>query len=178
MKRDELNQLLVDSGVEPSKAVVSALLSAFNEEKRNAIVETTAKITKDFEGYVSPEDMQNYVSKEEHSKVVNELTTMKDAKFVEERKAKYKASNFNVDDEDTFSFIDSKLKDASDEEIAAYAKEHPSFLSTPIQPEEKQIEHNIAEQSTAGFAFSGQESGGSGVNTSANAAMNRFIRGE
>lgn len=62
MTRDELNSMLTELGIEPTKAMVTALLSRFNEEKRNAIAETTEKLLDDTKDWVSPDDFQKMKS--------------------------------------------------------------------------------------------------------------------
>ena len=62
MTRDELNSMLTELGIEPTKAMVTALLSRFNEEKRNAIAETTEKMLDDTKDWVSPDDYQKMKS--------------------------------------------------------------------------------------------------------------------
>lgn len=131
MTRQEITECLKDLGVEePSKVLVSGLLNKFNEEKRNTIIETTDKITADFKDYVKPED---------HQKLVDELNAEKGKAALNDRKAKYKAKNLNIDDEDILALIEGKLKDSEDfdKDLDDYIKAHPSFVTHTEAKKEK-----------------------------------------
>ena len=69
MTRTEIIGLLAENGVDnPDKAVVSALLNRFNEEKRNIIAETTNKVMDDIKEWASPEEFQKLKSENEELK--------------------------------------------------------------------------------------------------------------
>lgn len=127
MTREQINTIFTDLGIDaPQKGVVTALLNAFNQEKgqeienakKTAVDEAVAK----YKDYIKPED---------HQKIVDELNAEKGKGALAARKEKYKNANLNIDDEDIFSLVDSKLKDSKDfdKDLAEYVKAHPSFLA-------------------------------------------------
>lgn len=92
MTRDELNSMLTELGIEPTKAMVTALLSRFNEEKRNAIAETTEKLLDDTKDWISPDNYQklqnDYDSlKKEHDDLVAKGTDFSDYEELKKFKA-------------------------------------------------------------------------------------------
>ena len=122
MTRNELTECLKELGIEePAKALVTGLLTKFNEEKRNVIVETTNKIM---------EDVKDWKKPEEYQKVVDELNLEKGKGALAERKAKYKKANLNIEDEDILNLVESKLKESKDfdKDLDEYVKAHPSFI--------------------------------------------------
>lgn len=137
MTREQIIAMFTDLGLEaPSKGLVDKFLDAHNAEKKSAVDEAkkTAidETTKKFEGFVSPD---------EHSKVVDELTGLKDKSARDGRIAKYKAKGFNVDDEDIANLLDSKFKDTDEKEfdksLEEYGKSHPSFMKAVEKTEKK-----------------------------------------
>ena len=56
-----------------------------------------------------------------------------------DRKAKYKAKNLNIDDEDILNLIEGKLKDSKDfdKDLEEYVKAHPSFIKAEQKTEPK-----------------------------------------
>lgn len=90
MTRDELNSILTDLGIEPTKAMVTALLTRFNEEKRNAIAETTEKMLDDIKDWMSPENYQKLQSDYDALKKENDSLKSNDYSDYEELK-KFKA---------------------------------------------------------------------------------------
>lgn len=126
MTREQVVTIFTDLGLEaPQKGVVNALLNAFNQEKSNEIetVKKTAEETVEakYKGFVKPED---------HQKIVDELNQEKGKAALNDRKAKYKAKNLNIDDEDILTLIDGKLKDSKDfdKDLEEYVKAHPGFV--------------------------------------------------
>lgn len=129
MKREQIISIFTELGLEaPDKAVVTALLSAYNQEKTVEIEAAKAKAVEEVEA-----KYKDYKSLEDFNKVNDELTTLKDASAKAARIAKYKAKGFNVDDEDVANMLDTKFKDSKENELdnalTAYAKAHPSFLT-------------------------------------------------
>lgn len=135
MTREQINTIFTDLGLEtPNKGVVNALLNAFNQEKsteldnakKNAKDEVEAK----YKDFVKPED---------HQKIVDELNAEKGKAALNDRKAKYKAKNLNIDDEDVLTLIEGKLKDSKDfdKDLDDYIKAHPSFVTHTEAKKEK-----------------------------------------
>lgn len=136
MTREQIITIFTDLGIEaPQKGVVTSLLNAFNQEKgqevENAKKTATDEAVAKYKDYVKPED---------HKKVVDELNAEKGKGALAERKAKYKEVNLNVDDEDVFNLIDTKLKDSKDfdKDLAEYVKAHPSFVKAAEKKEKQQ----------------------------------------
>ena len=136
MTREQINQILSEGGVDTSnsKLLVNTLLNAFNDEKKTA-VEEASKIAKDeieakYKDFVKPED---------HQKIVDELNAEKGKAALNDRKAKYKAKNLNIDDEDVLTLIEGKLKDSEDfdKDLDDYIKAHPSFVTHTEAKKEK-----------------------------------------
>jgi hypothetical protein len=135
MTREQINTIYTDLGIEaPNKGIVNALLNAFNAEK-GAEIDNAKKTTKDeveakYKGYIKPED---------HQKIVDELEAEKGKGAKAERRSKYEKANLNVDDEDLFNLIDSKLKDSQDfdKDLADYVKAHPSFIKATKDDKDK-----------------------------------------
>lgn len=135
MTREQINTIFTDLGLEtPNKGVVNALLNAFNQEKGTEI-DNAKKTAKDeaeakYKGFVKPED---------HQKIVDELNAEKGKAALNDRKAKYKAKNLNIDDEDVLALIDGKLKDSKDfdKDLDDYIKAHPSFVTHTEAKKEK-----------------------------------------
>ena len=127
MTREQINTIYTDLGQEaPNKGIVNALLNAFNTEK-GAEIDNAKKTARDeveakYKGYIKPED---------HQKIVDELNTEKGKAALNDRKAKYKAKNLNIDDEDVLALIEGKLKDSKDfdKDLDDYIKAHPSFVT-------------------------------------------------
>ncbi len=142
MTREQINTIFTDLGLEtPNKGVVNALLNAFNQEK-GVELDNAKKTAKDeaeakYKGFVKPED---------HQKIVDELNAEKGKGALIERKTKYQKANLNIDDEDIFTLVDSKLKDSKDfdKDLEEYVKAHPAFVKAqskePKQPEPKPVE--------------------------------------
>lgn len=126
MTREQIIAIYSDNGLEaPNKGVLTQILNAFNQEKGQEI-ENAKKTASDeaeakYKGFVKPED---------HQKVLDELTAEKGKGALAERKAKYKAANLNIDDEDVLNLVEAKLKDSKkfDSDLAEYVKAHPSFV--------------------------------------------------
>ena len=126
MTREQITTIFTDLGIDaPQKGVVTALLNAFNQEKgqevENAKKTATDEAVAKYKDYVKPED---------HQKIVDELNVEKGKGALAERKAKYQKANLNIEDEDVFNLIDTKLKDSKDfdKDLAEYVKAHPSFV--------------------------------------------------
>lgn len=135
MTREQINTIYTDLGQEvPNKGIVNALLNAFNTEK-GAEIDNAKKTARDeveakYKGYIKPED---------HQKIVDELNTEKGKAALNDRKAKYKAKNLNIDDEDVLALIEGKLKDSKDfdKDLDNYIKAHPSFVTHTEEKKEK-----------------------------------------
>lgn len=144
MTREQINTIFTDLGLEtPNKGVVNALLNAFNQEK-GVELDNAKKTAKDeaeakYKGFVKPED---------HQKIIDELNAERGKGALIERKTKYQKANLNIDDEDIFTLVDSKLKDSKDfdKDLEEYVKAHPAFVKAqpkqeePKKPEQKPVE--------------------------------------
>lgn len=137
MTREQIITIFTDNGLEtPNKGVVTQLLNSINQEKAVEIFNAKTKAYDEAEA-----KYKDFVSPEDHQKIVDELNTEKGKGALAERKAKYQKANLNIEDEDILSLVESKLKDSKkfDEELADYVKAHPSFLKA-TNPEEKKEE--------------------------------------
>lgn len=135
MTREQINTIFTDLGLEtPNKGVVNALLNAFNQEK--SIELDNAKKTAKDEAEAKYKD---FVKPEDHQKIVDELNAEKGKAALNDRKAKYKAKNLNIDDEDVLTLIEGKLKDSEDfdKDLDDYIKAHPSFVTHTEAKKEK-----------------------------------------
>lgn len=135
MTREQLKTIFTDNGLEvPTNGVLSNFLNAFNQEKVADIVNAKAKVYDEVEA-----KYKDFVSPEDHQKIVDELNTEKGKGALAERKAKYQKANLNIEDEDILSLVETKLKDSKkfDEDLAEYVKAHPSFLKAAEPPKDK-----------------------------------------
>lgn len=133
MTREQINQILSDGGVDTanSKLVVSALLNAFNDEKRSAVEEAskTAKeeASKKFEGYVKPEDFK---------KAQEEIESLKDAGNKTNRTSKYKEKGLK---DKWVEYAESKLKDSKDfdKDFEEFVKNNAELFESKTDTKEK-----------------------------------------
>ena len=127
MTRDEIAAIAAENGVELPKGFVSQVLTAFNAEKKNAVVEAADKALNDFADWKSPD---------EYAELEQKLADIQESSKKQERVAKYKEHKLNVDDEDILALIDGKLKDEKDfdKAIEAYVKSHPYLIKQEQQP--------------------------------------------
>lgn len=164
MTREQINTIFTDLGLEtPNKGVVNALLNAFNQEK-SVELDNAKKTAKDeaeakYKGFVKPED---------HQKIVDELNAEKGKAALNDRKAKYKAKNLNIDDEDVLTLIESKLKDSKDfdKDLDDYIKAHPSFVT-----------HTEAKKEKRSTFFQGLDANKGKEQEDETTKMNNMIRG-
>lgn len=128
MTREQLLAIYSDNGAEaPNKGIITQILNAFNQEKGQEIENAKKTATDETEA-----KYKDYVKPEDHQRIVDELAAEKGKGAQAERKTKYQKANLNVEDEDIFNLVDSKLKDSKDfdKDLAEYVKAHPSFLKT------------------------------------------------
>lgn len=127
MTREEIAAIAAENNVELPKGFISQILTAFNSEKKNAVVEAANKALDDFKDWKSPE---------EYAELENKINEMTESTAKQGRVAKYKEAGLNVDDEDILTLIDGKLKDEKDlaKAITEYAKAHPSFVKQVTNP--------------------------------------------
>lgn len=126
---DQVDAVMKLNGQDVNNAKSGVLEELKEKNSRIAALEAEVKTAKED----AEAKFKDYKSPEEHQKVVEELTTLKDASAKATRIAKYKAKGFNTDDEDVANMLDGKFKDSKEEELDkaldAYAKAHPSFLT-------------------------------------------------
>lgn len=106
MKRETINEILAEAGIEVNKAVVTNLMNAFNDEIRNVRVESANKAIEDFKGWHSHEEYQA---------LEGQIAELKDASNKASRTSKYKEAGLKAK---WFEYADSKLKDEEDLEKA------------------------------------------------------------
>ena len=121
MKRESIRNILIESGVEnPSNLLISAILDAAKTDRDTAVAEAVAATKKEFEGYVSAND---------HKKVTDELTSLKDSQTKSARLAKLKdlgiADKF-LEHADSIIGTDEK---GFDDRVKKYKEDFPELLS-------------------------------------------------
>ena len=123
MTREQINQILIERGVEtPSGLLISALLDAINAEKKQAVEEATKTATEK-----AQEQFKDYVKPDDFKKLQDEITTLKDSSAKAERTAKLKAKGIN---EKYLEYADSKLKDSKDfdKDLESFVKDNAELL--------------------------------------------------
>lgn len=153
MTREQINQILIEGGVEtPSKLMISALLNAINEEKKTAVEEATKTAEEK-----AKESFKDYKTAEEYQTLERELADLKDSKAKTERTSKYAAKGIS---EKYHDYADSKLKDSKDfdKDLDEFIKNNAELVSKAKEepkPQPKQIvfgkvETNQGTPTTAG----------------------------
>ena len=141
MTREQLTNLLVESGVEsPSKLLISAILNSFNEEKQEAVKTATEdavkKTREEYKDYKSPDDVKSL--NEKITNLENETATLKDASAKSVRSSKYKDKGIN---EKWFDYTDNLLKDEKDfdSKLDEFITNNPELLVAKKPSEPKTI---------------------------------------
>lgn len=189
MKRNEVKDWMVESlGItEPSTAQVSSMMSYLNDLKRNTIVETTEKISKDYEGWISPkeadelkEQIDNYETEKNQFGDYEELKAFKSDVLAKEEEAQKLAYLKSVKVKDPYVKM---VMGQLDWSKAKYDKENKTYTGLDEQiASSKETYKDLYEQegNEQIISFEGNTSGNGGkvVKTSSNSVMNSFIRGE
>lgn len=107
MTREQLTNLLTESGVEnPSKLLISAILNSFQEERneavKTAVQEAETRVKEQFKDYKTPDEFKA---------LADENATLKDSEAKTARIAKYRGKGIN---EKYFDYADNVLKGEKD----------------------------------------------------------------
>ena len=177
MTRKELEQILTDLGIEPSKATVTALLSSFNEEKRNAIAETTNKIMDDVKDWVKPEDYQKL--KEEYEALKkNQPDDYEDLKKFKADTLAEKENNQKKSYLESLGFKRPDLFfDKVDWSKAKYDEGKKTYTGIDVDSLKKTYSDLYSEPRNQGKITFGGVGSGNQEKPNTNTAMNNFIRG-
>ena len=162
MTRDQISTIFADNGVDvPSKGVLTQLLNAFNQEKALEIYNAKTKAFDEAEA-----KYKDYIAPEDHQKIVDELEAEKGKGALAERKAKYEKANLNVEDEDVFNLLESKLKDSKDfdKDLAEYVTAHPSFVKDASKTTSEKVDNANPSSVTLGALEDGKGSSSSNFN--------------
>lgn len=186
MKRNEVKDWMVENlGIEePSNAQVSSMMSYLNDLKRNTIVETTEKISHDYEGWLSPqeaEELRGQIDSYETEKAqfgdYDELKQFK-ADFLkrEEDSRRHEFLKGHKVKEQYFDMVMGQL----DWDKAKYDDKKKTYTGLDDQikaSKEKYSDLFEADGKPGSLSFEGGASNGGKAQTNPNQAMNNFIRG-
>ena len=123
MTREQLTNLLTESGVEnPSKLLISAILNSFQEERneavKTAVQEAETRVKEQFKDYKTPDEFKA---------LADENATLKDSEAKTARIAKYRGKGIN---EKYFDYADNVLK--SEKDLDAKLEEANKVLDVMI----------------------------------------------